>query len=315
MHVPRDLKKFDPGVLRPIDVTWEDFSSIDLQVDHAAVFRLPSDVSDAPVEIFILRRGLPCLVSSFHGALDRDKFQIPRFERINSIVPFETSMVCFADPSLYLDSELQLAWFTGWSGFDLQERIGGLLECLAARWGVQRQILTGSSGGGFAALQIGTFIPESLAVAFNPQTEIETYLAAGESADAQCDYARVVWNIEASSSGPSPFWLASLPDSTSCLRRYAKPVLNQVLLVQNVDDFHYEDHYLPFLAAAARGGNLGRVEALEYAGGGVHIPPSPKLFESVLKQVFEGDNAGVWSRLGERQGALERIHPLSRLLT
>ena len=106
------------------------------------------------------------LVVSFHGALLRKKYQLPRFERLNSLTHLGVNALFFSDPALYLSRRLELAWYTGWAGLELHEIIAEWINKVRQGIGAPTTLLTGSSGGGFAALQTAPFVPDSIAVVF-----------------------------------------------------------------------------------------------------------------------------------------------------
>lgn len=119
--------------------------------------------------------GGDCLHVSFHGALDRGKYSLPRFERGQSLAGLGINQMVFADPTLDLDPGLSLAWFLGTRTQDLHEEIALFVTDRMSSLGLKRVLLSGSSGGGFAALQVAAFIPGSAVVAFNPQTSVTSY--------------------------------------------------------------------------------------------------------------------------------------------
>lgn len=114
---------------------------------------------------------------SFHGALDRGKYSLPRFERGQSLSGLGINQMVFADPTLDLDPGVSLAWFLGTETQDLHEEMALLVGERMKALGMDRVVLSGSSGGGFAALQVAAFLPESRVIAFNPQTCVTSYHA------------------------------------------------------------------------------------------------------------------------------------------
>lgn len=315
--VPESEDRLDPREFDMNLLSWAALDELSIPVNHVAWIRLPTSRDDAHLDFLVLNRGSADLLASFHGALNRELYQIPRFERLNSLLSFGQSLVFVGDPSLYLSEQLQLAWFTGWSGFDGHSAISAVLQRLQKSFGAKRLVLSGSSGGGFAALQIGALIPGSVTVAFNPQTDIHSYLAAGTSLAAQRAYAQVVWpEVMGSAVTDRQLycdWTQELPDSLSALRTYSSPRHNDIVFVQNVDEFHYEHHYLPMLAACARGGNFDRVKTLEYRGGVTHAPPSPQIFDQAMTKVLTNDYGTTWIGPGTSSGNPARLDPVMAL--
>lgn len=237
-----------------------------------------------PLEALLVNKESDVLVVSLHGALDRRRYTLPRFERLRTIVSNDVSSMYFADPALTREDNIQLAWYTGWEGFDAQQVVADWSIAAAKSIGATRILFMGSSGGGFASLQVSALVPGSVSLSFNPQTSVHGYLTKGEAKgiDAQRKYLEVVrpdlatgsvWHMDY-----APDWSLPAGDRMSALRRYSQPLENYVYTVQNVNDFHYRDHYYPFLGACARGGNLARVRVDEYDGVHAHdSPPHPKV--------------------------------------
>jgi hypothetical protein len=249
-----------------------------------------------PLDALLVNAQSEVLVVSFHGALNRGSYTLPRFERLNTLKASSYSSLYFGDPALHLSPALQLSWYAGWMERDIYPVLADWTVRAAEATGARRIVFSGSSGGGFAALQTSALVPGSLALVFNPQTAIAAYLGEGASRGPQ----RVFVDTVLPDLAPGGFsslpvdvdWSLPLGDRLSALRRYSVPVDNVVYYAHNPDDFHFADHYLPFLAAAARGDNLARLKVHEYEGGGGHTPPPPAVFTDAL------DKAVAWLRSG-----------------
>lgn len=90
---------------------------------------------------------------------------------------------------------------------------------------------------------------------------------------------------------PGTDWAEPMGSRLSAVERYSSRLRNRVVVVQNVNDFHYSDHYLPFLAAARRGGNGDEVRTVEYEGPDVHAAPPLSLVLSELSAAIETRDA------------------------
>ncbi|MGJ3404931.1 heparinase II/III domain-containing protein [Glutamicibacter sp. Je.9.36] len=112
---------------------------------------------------------------TFHGALDRGKYSLPRFERAQSLSCFANHQLIFADPTLDLDPALTLGWYLGAAEQDLHLEIARFVQERMKFLGSSKVILSGSSGGGFAALQVSALLNASTVLAFNPQTAVTSY--------------------------------------------------------------------------------------------------------------------------------------------
>lgn len=248
------------------------------------------------LDSLLINKGSDTLVISFHGALNRSKYELPRFERLNSLRHRDVNSLYFSDPTLWMDEKLQLGWYTGWGEVDVQGIIADWISKVAAVIGAKKVILTGSSGGGFATLQVSALLPNSICVPFNPSTTIRGYLVNGEQGKhgTEREYIRVVYP-EAAPKGIWQIdygvdWTEGKGNQLSVLKRYSNPVKNWIMFAQTPTDWHYDQHYLPFLAAAAKGDNLDRIKVLEYGSRIGHFPPTPHEFNGVLDKALDWSN-------------------------
>lgn len=112
----------------------------------------------------------------FHGALDRAKLRLPIFQRWRYQLELQAGpTLAVADPTLDLSGSMRLGWYLGTEAMDLIPRVAGSIQRTARALGVKHIVLVGSSGGGFAALQVGAFLPRSVVVTMSPQTDLRAY--------------------------------------------------------------------------------------------------------------------------------------------
>lgn len=245
------------------------------------------------LDALLVNKGAPTLVVALHGALHRGKYRLPRFEWLTSLLNYDVNSLYFGDPTLGLDEKIQLTWYTGWRGADVQAHIANWIIKVARQLYAEKVIILGSSGGGFAALQISALVPDSVCLPFNPSTHIHQYWVNGDPNlhGTERKFIEVVypdaapqgiWNIDWDVD-----WTVSRGDHLSVLRRYSQPVPNYVFCASNPNEWHFEQHYLPFLAAAARGDNLRRIKVWEYDGRKTHHPPRPEEFQSALNAALD----------------------------
>lgn len=241
----------------------------------------------AALDSLVVNKGSDTLVVSLHGALNRKIYTLPRFERLATLKQTNFSSAYFSDPSLHLDPRIQLSWFTGWDGLDLHQIISLWIQRTANALGFEKIIVSGSSGGGFAALQIAAHIPRSLALVFNPQTELDKYYVSGKLSgmSAQENYVNVVYPNLLTADGQIPSeWGQQVGERASAVKRYAKPIDNKVLYCTSPTDFHHRQHFAPFMEAIQRGNNTGNVDVYEYSDGPGHHPPKTETFLTALDQ-------------------------------
>lgn len=257
------------------------------------VSRYSYDWREGSLHALLVNKEADTLVVSFHGAVNRIETSLPRFERLKTLKEGDFNSLFFGDPTLYLDDKLSLSWFTGWQSVDIHRVIATWITQIVEQLNVRNLILSGSSGGGFAAMQIGAYIPNSIAVAFNAQTAIPAYKINGVGLGAQRDYFRCVRPAEWSAMAPasqtevSVDWQGHFDERISVLERYKHPMDNYLIVVENDEEFHYEDHYLPLVEVLRRHQEVGRFRTAIYQGGKVHNPPTLPIFQKYIEEAIE----------------------------
>lgn len=241
------------------------------------------------LDALLVNKESDTMVVAFHGALDRKTHTLPRFEWLRTLNGLPVSTMYVGDPTLWMGEQVRLSWYVGWPEFDAQKAIAEWAVAAARAVGASRVVFTGSSGGGFAALQVSALVPGSVALPFNAQTMIYQYRPHGRFW-TQRALMRAAWpNLVPGGLDAFDFatdWTALADDRMSAVRRYAQPVPNRTRFVINRNEDHYAGHYLPWLEAAHAGGNQDRVEGIVYEGGEIHGPPSPKVFIEQVHQTL-----------------------------
>ncbi|WP_372699758.1 DapH/DapD/GlmU-related protein [Arthrobacter sp. JSM 101049] len=261
-----------------------EYISSGMEVSPAAgihLYRRPLD-KGLDLELLLENKQSDVLIVSFHGALNRNKFTLPRFERLRTLQATAHSALYFADPFLALDPKLQLAWFAGTRDIDLYPVLAAVISDISKRIGAKRIILSGSSGGGFAALQIAALLPEAIALVFNPQTEVAKYVLPNGSTYAQEHFLKTVLpevleqrpTIEVGRTD----WTVHLGDRLSAIKRYEQDVDTRIIYFTNVHDFHHQQHFVPFRNALEKYGTLDRLKVITYDAGATHEPPTSERF-------------------------------------
>lgn len=256
-------------------------------------FSAPVATGEA-LRVMVVNKASEVLVVALHGATNRAKKELPRFEWFRTLRGEAVSSMYVSDPLLEADPTLELAWYVGRFSYDLHASLAGLIERTAKSVGARRVVILGSSGGGgFAALQIATFIKGSLALPFNPQTALARYRVGGSGLGAQRKFLSIVMpelapdvSLEKLPDGVD--WSAPLSGRLSAVRRYSDPCANFVYFVQNVNDVpHLEGHCEPFRSVIGGGANESRVRFDLYEGPVGHNPPSTAEFYRTLRAALE----------------------------
>ncbi len=240
------------------------------------------DGTAAPLELDAMldARDSENLVVVFHGATDRSKYEYPRFEWQSTLAELDASVLYLADPILTLDAEITLGWYAGTAAVDVSRYCAELTRQVATRLAARRVIMTGTSGGGFAALAASLRVPGSVAVPFAPQTSVTRYYQK-----------HVAKYLALAFPGHDPRTVAAtFADRLDLTEHYAKATDNYVYYVQNLrDPFHIRDHLIPWAAAAGvteaggRSADGSRVVVLEDLREGHGPPPRPQFLEHVRK--------------------------------
>lgn len=182
------------------------------------------------------------LIVVLHGAIDREKYTLPRFEWLGTLTDRPENVLYVADPTLDLAADLQIAWYVGTSTADAVDRVARLAASTAEAVAARRILFVGGSAGGFASLMASARVPGSRALAFNPQITISEYhrrfvnrfLEVALNDHDDFDSAR-----------------AALPGRLSVLDAYPSTarMVNRALIVQNRGDSFHVDNHLAHLAA------------------------------------------------------------------
>lgn len=209
----------------------------------------------------------------FHGALDRTKYSLPRFERTQGFSDLGDSYLLFADPTLDLDPTMTLGWYLGVERLDLHREIADFVMSRMEAGGFTKVVLSGSSGGGYAALQVASMIPDSLAVVFNPQTRIKSYFT--RFADRA---------LEAVFTQPKELG-SELSIRTDLSERYkAENGSTRVYYVQNLgDQHHYKNHFIPFKESLDSMSHIRLKTVLVDWGNGHKTPKNDVYAEHVIE--------------------------------
>lgn len=236
------------------------------------------------LDVHFVRGHSSRLLVVLHGALDRKKFTLPRFEYKRSLKDFKGSILFVQDPTLYTHDRLTLGWYVGNHLDNGHAMVEHLVRAVAQAIGKPRILTAGSSGGGFAAMAISARIPGSEALAFSPQTSIEKYHVGHRQRLISAAFPELRPTRESLSAYENRFDLGAV---------YSKGTENHISYLQNTGDpVHTKNHLLPFMEHAGLDLFEGemrneriKVECRFLREG--HGGPTPKQLNLYVNRVFQ----------------------------
>lgn len=240
---------------------------------------IPSGISSIPygagtLDLQLERRESESLIVVFHAAANPSTLTLPIFVGHKITRQVDASILFVSDPSL--DFGIPTGWYAGDAYRPLQRDLVAIISHVAHEVAAQHLVFQGASAGGFASLFYSHHFPGSLAIAINPQTDLNKHHA--ERVDT---YLEACWNGK--SGTPEP--------CLNLLQLYRNSFPNYVLYLQNREDhFHVEKHYVPWAETfAASYGKLWSTLAGNWGEGHAAPPPffQAALFDYALS--FEGN--------------------------
>lgn len=247
-----------------------------------------------PIDVHAdIKPGRPLVIVLNGNSPRGDALKLPVFAGFGIIPAGEVSRISISDPSLYLASDLTLAWYAGSRELKLQKILPKVIRRFVEIASPEKIIFLGGSGGGFASLYYSWFFSGSLAVVWNAQTNILAYAPTA---------------VE--KYGVSAFGFADIASTKACLTDFVDVSLlplyadrtnkNYVLYMQNKSDWHTRSHLGPFLKARGHDiGSVGLVDSNLYIHmanwGDGHVPPPNPVLKSLLSQL--STYKGSWGNL------------------
>lgn len=160
---------------KTIKVNFEELDNISINDNETNVLIV---IKDNIKFEFLIRRKYTSqkLIVFGSGAYDNKKIKLPVFQRYTWKDEFEENLIFYNDPTLYL-GDVTLAWGYGTEKHHYLETIANILSKLIKIMKIKFEDIGiyGSSGGGFMAIVLATFIRGSKAIVNNPQTNIGKY--------------------------------------------------------------------------------------------------------------------------------------------
>ncbi|MEK7671123.1 MAG: hypothetical protein AAB344_02770, partial [Bacteroidota bacterium] len=227
------------------------------------------------------------LLCHFHAAALRDKIDLPYFTGLGVTNSTGASMFVPSDPVLALDASLNLAWHLGCEGIPLQAITVSIVQKLQSILHAPRVVVWGGSGGGFAAIRVARDIANSIALVWNPQTDIARYNQIFVNR-----YRRIAFPTIAVD-GAFPSGKEQFP--SLCTDEFVRGYKGRILYLQESTEWHVGAHLKPFLASFCRKELSHITSLMNFSGfvtdrlylhldhwGNGHVPPSKDVLSKVL---------------------------------
>ena len=197
-------------------------------------------LSEMIVDMIIsARKGTP-LIICLNGRAPRSEIAQPPFFSGLNVQPagIPISIVAVNDPTIALTPDLQLAWYAGSSHADLQNILPAVFDRIIEYTEPSSVIFFGGSGGGFASLYYANKVKGSIALVWNPQTDILPY-----NIDYVKKYAEAAFGFDSDTD------IALLADKVDTRPAFDGNHRNcKIIYLQNGSDWHHIDmHMNPML--------------------------------------------------------------------
>lgn len=148
-----------------------------IQTDFLYVLRVIKD--DVPYEYLINRRkDNDKLIVFNNGAIAEGNVSVPVFQRHSWANMLKTSSVFCMDPTLYLNSFLQIGWGIGKNDNYYLENSSLILKKIIGKMGIQLEdtAIYGTSAGGFLSIIMGIYLKGAKVVADNAQMDVRNWI-------------------------------------------------------------------------------------------------------------------------------------------
>lgn len=230
-----------------------------------------------PIDLLVSPASSETTIFFFHGAIE-SHFNLPVLSGLGISGGLEANRVFVSDPSLVLDQELMLAWYAGnYLQPDLQQTLTRIFRKIIHALESTKIIFFGGSGGGFASLYFSSQFPKSLALVFNPQTNIARY-----NPSAVNEFLHRALGLR-HCRGRETF-----PIVTDLCSHYISGPETTIAYMQNLNDTaHLEEHLQPFKDAV---GSPTCLQLLVKPWGEGHSAPPRSLLTHLLNLLTASDD-------------------------
>lgn len=155
------------------DIPWSTFFQ---QPDLAVRIVVQASTESLPLDMLYIPRDHPRLIVGFHGAEDPRNTDFPKFQFVRSFRPARKESLLFLfDSTLLYDGAPSIGWMAGNDENHLATDYQKIVRSLVEQTNISETLLVGHSAGGTSAIRVGSRIPNSRAVAVNPQFSAELH--------------------------------------------------------------------------------------------------------------------------------------------
>ena len=236
------------------------------------------------------------LLVFFHGSMRPEQlgdFTLPVFAGTHLTEDLRADHLLLSDSTLGAgSSEVQLGWYSGTSDYDFSKRVDQIICHVVGQKPYQKIVFIGGSGGGYAALRASALYRDSIAIVWNPQTEIGCYRPSVVS-----DYAQMCFGVEKYDQ-IDPYLRQDRFFNIKPLYAGERNINNIVYFQNAPDTFHVERHAAPFMASLTGKQDWNMPEAgvwrvaktaLLVSGGweGEHTPPPRKYIRHAIETMLK----------------------------
>lgn len=233
------------------------------------------------------------LLCHFHAAAPQGGITLPIFGGMGVTSSLTTSMFVPSDPTLALDTSMGIAWHFGCEGIPLQAITVSIVKKLQTHLDAPRVVTWGGSGGGFAAIRVARDIPDSIALAWNPQTDIAKYYHGHVDHFRRIAFPAIAaGDCLSSDRGQFP---------SLCTDEFVNGYQGRIFYLQESTDWHAKAHLEPFLAGFCGKALSDIADSSKFSGfvtdqlylhldhwGEGHVPPSKAIISEVLRLLSRG---------------------------
>ncbi|WP_293849477.1 hypothetical protein [uncultured Brevibacterium sp.] len=233
------------------------------------------DYGDLVLPVYVHGTGQN-IIAVFHGAVDRAKVRLPIFSMLRTLKEIENStLLLFSDPTLDLHAGMRLSWYLGTERVNIHHEMARLIALHSQRVDAKRAVLAGSSGGGYAALQTSSYLPDSRVVVASPQIILGNYFPSA---------VERAYEVAAGTHVPDEEWKRRI-DAVTAFE--SVDFARDVYYLQNKGDTHHvQRHFKPFVDAYKNSENAERLRVITTDQGAGHHAAKPEQIRHYIEKAI-----------------------------